>query len=80
MNRSTTNRLLNIAIGAGVLLSIIFNSNPDRVLLGFWLPDNRTHIIYDISVFCAYLLCGWQIYRGFVPKTPKTKTDSGDSN
>jgi hypothetical protein len=79
MNRSTmpmANRVINIAIGGAVILSIILDKNPERVFLGFWRPTDTKHIIYDISVFCSYLLCCWMVYRGFAPKRQKTETES----
>jgi hypothetical protein len=70
------NRVINIAIGGAVILSIILDKNPERVFLGFWRPTDTKHIIYDISVFCSYLLCCWMVYRGFAPKRQKTETES----
>ena len=66
-------RIINIVLGVAVIVSILMAK--DRDFLGFYRPADSRHVIYDISIFCGYLVCGWMIYRGFVPKQKKTGSE-----
>ena len=77
LSTRTGNRIFNIvsSIASIVWIRTVVAKGPD--FLGFYRLDDLQHVLYDVGIFCGYLVVGGGIYLGFVPKQKQTTPELG---